>query len=187
MKEQILILYQELLRELYTRNGAGLEEVDHVEDCFRISVQYWEKAKEAMRDYRFLSGGEETSFFKEIKPLFTHQIEYYMQVYQAILFLPRDKREDQFLFWDRELGKMERFGVTHATFMGYYLTGSTDRDTEYFVRVSQEEGYWTGAKFYDLDARTCSSHDHLVAMIFAFNKYREFVQSELAKLQNHSL
>ena len=59
-----------------------------IECCFIKSEQYWTLVKNQVSQYRFPSTASEIHFFKQLKPAFTSQVEYYNLLYHVEIFKP---------------------------------------------------------------------------------------------------
>jgi RteC protein len=178
-------LYHDLLKDLQCIGQLEISEEESIESCFKCSIAYWDKLKEFIKVHDFESEAEEIQFFKYEKSLFTGLIEYYVQRYQALLFIPAKSNEERLFFWEKELRKMDKFYDTHTAFCQYYKGDASDRDHDWFLRRGNDGSNFEKARVYDLDADSVTSHDWLVSFIVAYEKYREYVQGELEKLQKN--
>jgi len=68
---------------------------DIAECCFQSCIKYWDILRGEVATYTFPDEDEEVNFFKNIKPLFTSQAEYYTLLYHAEMFKPdeHDRRK----------------------------------------------------------------------------------------------
>jgi hypothetical protein len=175
MIEKSLILYQELLADLRRCSELGLPEMEIIESCFKISMNYWVKLKSWLMHYSFPDSPKEVEFFKRIKPGFTSHISYYTHCYKALLFLPAGDKNEQGLYWERELKKIDQFRAANRGFCEYFLKGEEHKDILYFVRANSDLSNLSEAKTYDVDIEVATSHDLLVTEMLALEKYREFI------------
>ena len=78
------------------------------EKCFWIAHEHWKDllSKEYLLDFCY--DQVEIDFFKSVKPAFTSFQEYYILLYESLLFVPQNK-EDAICFWQEELKQYERF------------------------------------------------------------------------------
>jgi hypothetical protein len=175
MIEKSKVLYQDLLNDLRRCSELGLPEMEIIESCFKISMNYWVKLKAILMHYSFPDTRKEVEFFKRIKPGFTSQISYYTHCYKALLFLPAKDKNEQGLYWERELKKIDQFRSSNPVFCEYFLGGEEHKDLLYFVRANNDLSNLSVAKTYDVDIEVATSHDWLVTEILALEKYREFI------------
>lgn len=131
-----------------------------------------------MEFYQFINDEEEIQFFKTIKPKFTGYIEYLMLVNHGLLFIPTESNDAQQIYWQYEVERMGRFKDRNKAFVEYYESGSTQNDRKYFLPVNGELSHQF-SRIYDLHGDFVTSHDHLVASLFAEKKYHEFAKKKL--------
>jgi hypothetical protein len=156
-----------------------IPEVEKIEMCFTCSLRYWYKLREFIKIRGFENEMEEIQFFKHKKPQFTGLIEYYIHCYRALLFIPAKGDEEMKLFWERELLKIDRFYVENAVIYQYYKTGNTNEDQRWFLRQGGDESSFLNTRVFDPDDNIVTSHDWLISLIIANEKYREFVYEKL--------
>lgn len=174
-------LYIHLLSELRGKKSLGLNEAEHIEACFEVSLKYWNELRQWVRNYTFISTDEEILFFKHIKPHFTSKIEFYMLCYQSKLFRPQNTNEEIGRFWKRELEKMQKHYSDHQTFYTYYHDGETSNDQDWFLRIHNEDEDVYSARIYD-EPSTQSTHDYLVSLIIAHGMYTDYVKGRMKVL-----
>ena len=178
--------YQEYHHQLLTETSlcqdSGKSDMEKIEACFKCSLDYWGTIKQLVKTHTFQTPEEEIYFFKKVKPLFTARIEYYTHRYHALLFMPVNDALELRRFWKWELRKMERFYENNEDFCRYMRDGSSDKDSEYFLRASNPTAALLQGKVHDLDPETATSHDYLVTMIAAYELYEGFVQEEIRNL-----
>jgi hypothetical protein len=177
MKTNYLELYAELVREVNNILAKDLPESEKMELCFRCCIEYWNGLKLKIKLEGFTSDEDEIHFFKNIKPRFTGEIEYYTQRYHAILFLPADK-ELQLSFWEGELGRLNKFFGSYHEFFTYIENKKTDRDEKYFLRRNSDGSNIAHANVFDMDQQTATSHDWLLTNMIGYEKYEKFILEE---------
>src|ERR1700674_3285964 len=137
MKQEWMILYDSMIREMAAFHEQPDDLKRKIEGCFNLAQQYWGRIQQRIEVQSFASTKEEIEFYKEVKPLFKSQIEYYNLVYHAELFKPLTKPGEIKEFWIKEQQKLDRFIQDHAEFYIYYKNGSTNRDEKYFLSPGQ--------------------------------------------------
>jgi hypothetical protein len=181
MNANFLELYEGLVRDINAILKKDSSDKEKMESCFRCGIEHWNRLKEKIKHEGFDSDAEEIHFFKDIKPRFTGEIEYYTQRYHAILFLPESDKQAQQFFWDGELGRLEKFFGSYHVFFDYYKTGKTDQDSRYFLRRNSDGSNIAHANVFDMDQQTATSHDWLLTNMIGYEKYKKFVLEEMKK------
>jgi hypothetical protein len=175
-------LYESLVRDINHILYRDLSEKEKMELCFRCSIEHWNRLKEEIKGQGFDSDEEEIHFFKQIKPRFTGEIEYYTQRYHALLFLPETDKQEQLFFWEGELGRIDKFFVSYHAFLEYYGSSKTNLDHRYFLRRNNDGSNLAHANVFDLDQQTAASHDWLLTNMIGYQKYKKFILAEMEKL-----
>jgi hypothetical protein len=163
---------------------AGLEALDLpeirlVEKKFFLCFACWETVKTYAKN--FGTEFEEIDFFRNVKPSFTGQIEYYKILGEAILHSPTNAFL-RWSYWNNELGRYARFRDYHRPFAEYYESGSRENDPQYFLTRHYKPEKEQPIKIYDTDAAYRTPADHLVASLHALDLYKAYVAGKLLKL-----
>jgi len=172
-----MLLYAQMQKELNELETFCGNEVMLIEKCFNIAIHYWNKIKINLLSFTFTREEEEINFFKNIKPLFIAVIEYYTLHYQAVLFKPVNDKAQLILYWTHELKRAELFFNRHSEFYHYYLTGQTNKDSDYFTRKASIDH--TNKK---ATPKTPASYDDIAARIIAFRQYNDYAVMQLNML-----
>lgn len=180
MKAILEQLHHELLADLNRIWQLELPEAKRVESCYHVATDYWLKVKEVFKEPTVYNEQEEICFFKELKPLFTCHIEYYLILNQALLFLPEDP-EIIVGYWQGELKRYFRFYEKHRDFIKYFEGYSTEYDSEYFTRRNNRLQAQPQERIYD-DEDCRSTHDQIVRGLMANSMYYEYAGKKLEEL-----
>jgi hypothetical protein len=173
MKLRAKQLYHDMMSDLQHCHNKGLAPAVEIECSYRISEKYWDILRGELRFYDFTSIAEEIYFFKEIKPRFVTETEYYRLLNYAESFCPSDSNpEDQKSFWIRQLNRLDKFKATYHEFYVYYLARQVDRDVHLFTAGDKED------KNYEFD-KTTSNYDHLVAQLLARERFAAYAGDKL--------
>jgi hypothetical protein len=175
--EKILPL---LKRDLLSCEGNGSFEKG-IESCFVTAGDYWADIRAVMIDYDFESIMEEIWFFKNVKPLFTQELEYYSLLYHSILFCPPGV-DRQRKFWMRECRRLDDFKAQNNDFFSYYISGSVEYDEACYTRVKPEDVPPEDIDAYDKEPRTRSRFDHLLAKLLALERYAHYSVGKLVRV-----
>jgi hypothetical protein len=174
--------YDEMLSKIAEKTKQA-NKSDLVESCFWIASNYWETLKKDIGQSLFESQAKEIIFFRNLKPKFTSQIQYYSMLAEVQLFIPDDV-EMKIEYWGNELKRYLRFCDRNKEFVEYYESKSVYLDSIYFVKVSADWIPPFQPMSYDADKNFCSSHDHLVRGLLAHQLYHAFVQEKLLLVKN---
>lgn len=169
MKPQFEGLHKRMLQELAA--------TANLEDRFKVALEYWRVVKEIFKNQKCRNEFDEPEFFRSIKPLFTSYIEYYLILYQSLIFLPPEL-DGVAGYWEDECKRYKRYYDKHKDFISYYESYSSEYDREYFTRANNRlETPPQERIFEDTDCR--SSHDHIVRGLLANSMYHEYVMQRL--------
>ena len=183
MKKLATRLHNRLVSEIELCKAKKLPADEEIERCFLIAKGYWKTLQERLEGYVFYTTEEEIYFFKDIKPLFTAEIEYYNLLYHTRLFQPQYDPVQVKAFWEREARRLQKFKEEQEEFYIYYKVGCTARDEDYFVRANNDFSNFIEAKVYDLNSDAATSGDQLVSGILALERYNAYVQEQLTRLE----
>lgn len=160
----------------------GFDEEKEIECCSQVCKNYWQQVQKKLFVHQFNSDDEEIDFFKNVKPLFTSEIEYYNLLLHAELFRPVFGKDHIEKFWLRESLRLERFSENNSEFYKYYTSKDTSLDEIYYLRRNNDATDIPGAGIGELERKTSSSHDHLLSDLMALEKYTDYVQKQIEKL-----
>lgn len=177
-------LYNALLAEIEASRKSCITELEHVEQVFKIALNYWHKLKEQLKDFAFTNKEEEINFYKKVKPKFTTLMEYMILLNHALLLVPFENKESERDFWEGELQILNRFKEKNATFVDYYTCEKTHHDHQYFLPENYDLANFNVARPYDTGREFLTSHDHLVATYMAQKMYNDYVKKKLRALDN---
>lgn len=151
---------------------------------YRASILICKKAmsklKSYVSSYDFSDQNEEIHFFKEIKPRFYSRYIYFINVYNFLMQRPAGGEETHRAHIQFHLADLQRFFDNNKAFYQYYRSGSIQMDKVYFTRG----GFDVQMELEDFeeDEQYSTSHDYKQSKLIANEKFREYLQLELAKL-----
>lgn len=187
MKQYALDLFQSMQKDITICRQKGFDEEKEIECCYQVCNKYWRQLSQLCAVHHFKNEEEEIDFFKNIKPLFTSEIEYYNLRYHAQLFRPLIGADELEKFWLRESLRLQRFMENNREFYRYYSKQQTCNDCFYFLRKNNELTEFPEANISQQERITSTSHDHLVAEYLALDQYNNYVQQEIEKLKEAKL
>ncbi|MBC8111964.1 MAG: RteC domain-containing protein [Verrucomicrobia bacterium] len=144
------------------------------------------RLREFMLNYTFKSVEEEILFFKEIKPLFTSHVIYFLRVFQIESQRPTGSIETQKAYFNSQMNHMSRFFNDNLDFYQYYRAKSSYLDDKYFIRGREDIRLYLENIYAFSDAEFCTSHDLTVAKIMANDRLQPYLQNELDKLEKRN-
>lgn len=175
MRAEYKKLYHDLLVDIILEQQQ--DKLQMAGRCFTIACKYWQLLKDTIELNFFDKENEEIDFFKNVKPKFTGQIQYYKMLGEILMFVPGDE-EKQIDFWKLEEMKFPIFCNKNKMFLKDYKVRVHKLDPSIFRRVVGE--MVPGKQpFYDSDRRFCSPYDHFARGYYAYSMYHEFVSGSL--------
>lgn len=177
-------LYEALLRDIQESRDSATTEREYVETGFWITVDYGKRLQSQVMASGFTNIGEETCFFREVKPAFYHWSEFFVMLSEALLSVPSCPKLAT-AFWGEEQLRSKRFERRHQGFLHYFQTGDDALDELYFTRAEARRNPVTGlAAPYDDDPHFHSSHDRVLRRYLALRRYRDYCEQQLARLMS---
>lgn len=181
MNEQYEQLYKEMIEEINWCQQVQMSEPEVVTSCFWIAKNYWDKLKKLIKENPLKNEVQEINFFKDLKPKFTAEIQYFAILSEALLFVPTDK-EDQLCFWQREADRYQWFCDKNREFTDYYESGADHLDSIFFTKMNINVAPLQPLVSYDSDREFCSGQDHLVRSLLAHKMYWRYCREKLEML-----
>ncbi len=132
-----------------------------------------------VKDYSFTSLDEEINFFKHIKPKLLMQQHYCFhraQLLQQYVNLSKDARDT---IVRAKLNRIDSYFQVHHDFCTYYELGHTDKDKEYFVRLSSRSAINLDYNLVDKDFYTTCEKGHAVGKMLSKKKLSTYLQKVL--------
>ena len=179
LKPYCLYLYRCLLQDLASIHRLPLGDTEMAEKCFHRSVHYWMRLVNRVKGRNFSHPFDEIVFFKELKPLFSAEAEYYSLLYHAALFKPLDTA---FLkpFWIKELERVEVQLHKVPSFYAYYRSGKKDQDGCFFNRAKGSlDLFMMDWNHVGQELR----YDLLISQYMAIEKYKKYIGEQLYRLE----
>ncbi len=182
-------LYKEFLLETNEDVPVGMTERESVEEKYWKAKKHWEQWKGLIKKIVFESDAEEIDFFKNVKPLITSRIEYYVLLSEALLFVPgnrpTDSKEMVISFWKEQEKRCQRFFEKCKPMIEYYHSGNTKFDKMYFLRKnnSNDVSAFSPAPVHEEDNVYCTFADPIIRGYMAYVKYNAYVTTQLKLLQ----
>ena len=129
--------------------------------------------------HEFSSIEEEIKFFKYVKPkllMEQHYCYHRAQLLQKYVNLSKDARDKVVT---SKLRRIDTYFQVHHDFCTYYELGHTDKDQEYFVRLSSRSTINLDYNLVDKDFNTTSEKGHAVGKMLSKKKLSDYLQKVL--------
>lgn len=133
----------------------------------------------AVIDHKFDNIEQEISFFKNIKPKLLTEQHYSFhraQVIQQCHNLSKTGRDSVVRV---KLQRIDSFFSVHQEFCTYYDLEHTQKDREYFVRLTSRESMNLDYNLVDKDYRSTCEKGHIIGKMLSKKKLSEYFQEVL--------
>ncbi|HEU4574791.1 MAG TPA: RteC domain-containing protein [Chitinophagaceae bacterium] len=172
-------LYTELVAALVQTWDQPGSRRDIAEDCFRISMNYWDLLKKHYASLFFRSTGEEVLFFRYVKPGFLAFAQMFSLVYHVVLFRPQDPVAGH-SFLEAESLRYPNFLAANKALIDYWLSDATVNDQDWFLRHTHHSH--TGNRdAFDRDPLFHTAKDQPVRSYLALRAYHHYIAEQLAQ------
>lgn len=165
-------------------------EIDDVltrtEQGIQLSRNTLDKLREYVLENEFSNQEDEINFFKHIKPQVYAKLIYYVKLFHFEDKRPKcsDRAEKDYL--NSELDRIEAFYNENLEFYRYYRRGSSILDDRYFIRGNTDVRLYPDSFHFITDDQFCTSHDHTVAEIMAYDLLSVYIKQEVSRLENQN-
>lgn len=139
--------------------------------------------KNYISSYSFESKEDEVHFFKVVKPQFYSKYIFFINVYNFIMQKPLGGDDIVKEYITYELADLKRFFDHNHSFYQYYRSGSSQMDEIYFTRGDFD--VHVELEDFEEDELYSTSHDYKLSKIIANEKYQDFLNLELQKINEH--
>lgn len=164
----------------YTALENQLAETTDLRASVLICKKAMAKLKNYIASYAFESPAEEIHFFKEVKPLFYSKYIYFINVYNYVMQKPAGGEEIQQAYIQMHLAEIKTFFDHNRAFYAYYRAGMTQLDEIYYTRGAFD--VQTELEDFEEDEQYSTSHDYKLSKIIANERFQDYLNVELAKL-----
>lgn len=109
---------------------------------------------------------------------------YYNEIYNIVSNQPFGGQKALRKYYSGELAKLKLYFRENIEFYKYYRNGNTYLDNRYFVRGKYDLKLTLDSFYFQADNRFSTSHDFKVAKIMANDLIQNYLETEIAKLDN---
>jgi len=172
--------YTALENQLMEASATGDKQTDQYKVAILICKKAMSKLKNYVSSYDFVNTTEEIHFFKDVKPLFYSKYIYYINIYNFIMQRPTGSETIQRDYIKFHLDELKTFFDHNRAFYQYYRSGMTQMDEVYFTRG----GFDVHVELEDFeeDEKYSTSHDYKLSKIIANERFQEYLNLEMVKL-----
>lgn len=177
-------LINEINGQLQTIHSTSQNHIHYAEQAIKILIPAFEKLKTEFLKNTFKNKEEEINFFRESKPQLAAKLIYYNEIYNIETSRPFGSKKTIRKYFNTELLKLQEFYKDNRDFYKYFRTGNHSLDNKYFVRGKHDIRHTLDSFYFQADHRFSTSHDYKVARILANDCIKEYIESQLSKLQH---
>lgn len=168
MNHWALHLYEQLQTDIALCRRKQLDPVAEAECCFLMAHRYLAILLQELQGTVFGSTEEEIGFFREIKPQFGSEREYYRLLFHAQRYFAESRHAEKRHFCNNESRRLSRFESTHKELCRYIQGGTREKDIDWFTRFPEGNG--------------CGSQqDRLLSEWIALQRYDKFIAEEMGR------
>lgn len=175
-----------LERKIQTINSETNNVFEEIELGIFNSKRTLKKLRTKISSEGFLSPAEECLFFKTIKPKPLGYLIFYLTLTNFETSRPQNSVKKIKKYIQDHLSKYQSYFLEHKNFYQYLERNRTDRDYEYFLRSAGIIKFHPDVLLYCVDDGFSTSHDYIVAKIFAHKLLIQRLHNELEALENPS-
>ncbi|MES2329938.1 MAG: RteC domain-containing protein [Bacteroidota bacterium] len=178
-----VILHRQMLDDLQRNCMSGNKDIEKLlASSVFIAEDHLKKLYELIPVQGFTDPDEEILFFKNAKPLFVAEREYYQRLYHGTIFGNGDIG-----FWEHELGRMEKLLAEYSEFADYYHKGHTHNDYPWFSQGQAPLPTSLCIHPWETNPRHTSARDAWVGGLLAVERYRDWIKAkELIQNTKHT-
>src|SRR5690554_2504212 len=178
---QIVVNLERKIYSINSQSKSIFEEIEAGVYCCKTSLNL---LRDQLLSKKYLSKEEECLFFKKIKPIAIGYIIYFLSLADFETKRPQNSKEKVIRHIQDYIDHYQSYYLEHRSFYHYLERKRTDRDLEYFLRSKGPVQFHPDALPYCMDANFSTSHDYIVAKIFAHKLLIKRLIKELDTLEN---
>ncbi|MCB4800135.1 RteC domain-containing protein [Neotamlana laminarinivorans] len=174
----------ELKRQLKLINKQENDRVNRLKLCYDTSCEALTKLKQKFKLNEPQTDEEEVHFFKNIKPVVLSKVIKYGMLCDFEIkhvVLPSEIKLKEY---KNCIKMLKVYFEENQEFYKYYRMKDTSYDQKYFTRLKRNETLHAQAMFYAIDSDFSTSHDVILATFMAYENIFNYVENQIAVLQN---
>lgn len=181
------LLSEKLLGELDaidTSSSDVIKKCDlSITKCRDLIYQF----KKKVSNLRFKTVETEIHFFKSTKQVPLSNLVYYSELRSFEIQFPFGNKEVQKKYIEKKMDKINRFFRYNLDFVQYIEQLKTHLDENYFTRAYFKDVNITYSRHYYRDKDFCTSHDLLLAKLYANKRLISYLKKRLSKIDSNGL
>lgn len=146
--------------------------------------EYIRKLKSLVHFHAFSNMALEIKFFKKIKPKFISEFIYLSKIIELESTLPKAGKQNVKAVLEKQFESLQQFALENRDFISYQRKGASYMDDQCFLRSSYDLYVTQSLSLHSHDERFSTSHDGLVALILANDKYEYYLSQRLLGLDD---
>ncbi|WP_350292695.1 RteC domain-containing protein [uncultured Croceitalea sp.] len=181
---ELKLLSQNLLKELETirlENSHVIKMCDlSLSKCREVIYHF----KKKISNHAFHNIEEGIEFFKTIKQVPLSNLVYYSELRSFEIQFPLGNQKVQKAYIQKKMDKINRFFRYNLDFVQYIEQDKTHLDENYFTRAYFKDVNITYSRHYYRDRDFCTSHDLLLAKLFANKRLIGYLKKRLINIDS---
>lgn len=179
-------LHAKMESELQITTTAVTEEPARSIACFSVVEKATQELKEFLKDYEFSESQEEILFFKEIKPRFSHLLDYYGEVAYIMAERPSGDRKTLIQYFRKVIAHNRAYMNRHKILHSYYKLDRSSEDNLLFRRYTNFEPLYPEYSG-DMDTSFSTISSKIFSKLMAFEKLNDMLANEIEKLKRRPI
>ncbi|MHA6727078.1 RteC domain-containing protein [Chryseobacterium sp. A301] len=146
--------------------------------------EYIRRLKSLVHFHVFSNMASEIQFFKKIKPKFISEFIFLSKIIELESTIPKAGKENVKEVLEKQLEMLGQFAIENRDFIAYFRKGASYLDDPFFLRSSYDLYVTQSLSLHSHDENFSTSHDGLVALIIANDKYELYLSQRLQGLDD---
>ena len=174
----------DLEREIHLINLNAKTVFEEIETGIDYCKTACDKLKKIFLSKSRIIPEQESEFFKTIKPIPIGYLIYFLNLADFEINRPQSSAKKIKKYIQENIIQYQAYFIEHKTFYQYLERQRTDRDAQYFIRSKSLIKFHPDALLYCMDQNFSTSHDFIVAKIFAHKLLIKRFNNELYRLRS---
>jgi len=181
------LLSKKLLEELTVLENTISEVVKKCDSSIAMCRDLIYQFKKQISNFAFKTTDEEINFFKNVKQIPLSNLVYYSELRSFEIQFPVGSQDVQKEYIQKKMDKINRFFRYNLDFTQYIEQEKTLLDENYFTRAFFRDVNITYSRHYYRDKDFSTSHDLLLAKLFANKRLIDYLKRRLSKIDSECI
>ena len=181
------LLSEKLLEELNVLENTISEVIKKCDLAITKCRDLIYRFKKQVSNFEFQDVESEINFFKSIKQIPLSNLVYYSELRSFEIQFPKGNQEIQKKYIQKKMDKINRFFRYNLDFVQYIEQEKSHLDENYFTRANFRDVNITYSRHYYRDKDFCTSHDLLLAKLFANKRLIDYLKRRFLKIDSDCL